>query len=120
LARRRLDGSLPLNPGFLRERVTIQRKTVSGQNSRNEDTITYPAYLSCWMWIGALIGREFETAQQKWAEARFKCRMPYPPSGFTIQRADRIAWGSRTLDILDAEDPDGMRREIVIYAQEVL
>jgi hypothetical protein len=36
----------------------------------------------------------------------------------TIQRAWRALMNGRILDILDAEDPSGCRREIVMYAKE--
>jgi head-tail adaptor len=66
--------------------------------------------------VRALVGREIEAARQRHAEANFKLRTHYPP--VVIQRAWRALMGARVLDITDAEDPDGCRREYVMYARE--
>ena len=115
---RRRDGSLSLPPGILSDYLTFQRCTKS-QNAYGEDVLTWADYMHGHGNVRALMGREFEAVSQRWAEARFKIRLPWV-SG--VQREDRILFGSpeRTLDILDAEDPDGQRRELVIYAREVV
>ncbi len=73
---------------------------------------------SAWVGIEALTGRELEAARQLFAEARFRITMDHPLSSFTLQRKDAIAWGTRTLNILDCEDPGQRRREVVILAKE--
>ena len=114
---RRLDTSLPLNPGNLRDWVVFQRP-VKTQNSMGEDvTTSYVPVVSCWCHVRALSGREMEAVQQIWAEARFRVRTWYV-SG--LQRQDVGFWGDRRLDVLDAEDPDGRGREIVIFARELV
>lgn len=112
---RRSDGSLPLNPGLLTDRLVIERAAKS-QNAYGEDVITWQPFMTLWCHVRALVGQEMQSVQQAWAEARFKIRTYYPPA--EIRREDRAVWGSRVLDILDAEDPDGVRRELVIYARE--
>ena len=98
-----------MRSGTLRHQITITRRNVTGQNSFGEDTLgtstTVGAYKAD---VIALQGREFEAAQQKWAEARFKVRMRYTATA--IRREDQITWGTRTLEILDVEDRRQGRR----------
>jgi hypothetical protein len=72
-------------------------------------------------------GRELETAQQTWAEARFKV-ITHFISG--VKREMRIVWGgldgsnaplstARLLDILDAEDPWGTGTTLVMICKEI-
>jgi SPP1 family predicted phage head-tail adaptor len=114
---RRIDGSYALNPGNLRHAITIQRASKT-QNTYGEDVVTWPALLTAHAQIRAMQGRELEAYQQQWAEARWKIRMWLPD--VTIMREDQIIWGTRTLDILDAEDPDGTGRTLEIVAREVV
>ncbi len=99
-----------------RARITIERGTAT-QNSFGEDVVTWAAIGSYWANVRALQGKELETAQQTWAEARFKIDMRYQ-AGTTFQRKDRITWGSRVLDILDVEDPDQRQARLFIIAKE--
>lgn len=112
---RRSDGSTPLDPGSLRDILVIQR-VAKTQNSYGEDVETWSDLMTLRAKVRAAQGRELESMQQTWAEARFKIRAPFPP--VPIRREDKALWGTRTLDILDVEDPDGLRREIVIVARE--
>lgn len=105
-----------MNPGDLRENITIQQKTVSGQNTSGEDVYTWTTVWACKANVLPMSGREIEAAQQKWAEARWKIKIHYP--SVAIQRAMQIVWGVRIFDILDAEDPGGKRREFVMVAKE--
>lgn len=108
-----------MRAGLRRSRVTFYRPTVSAQNSSGEDTKTNVSLGSAWVKITAMQGRELERAQQLQAEARFKIETEHPLSEYTLQRADVITWGSRTLDILDVEDQTQRRRGQVIYAKEL-
>ena len=114
---RRNDGSLALNPGILRDQIVIQ-SPVRSTNSYAELNITsWTDIATVYANVRAMTGRELESVQQRWAEARFKVRMPFMKD-LTIQRDYRAAWGTRKLDILDVEDPDGMRRELIMYCKE--
>lgn len=117
MSTRRVDGSFAFNPGLMRDKLVVQRATAT-QNSHGEDVQTWAAVFTIWGNVRAMQGRELEAAGQRWAEARFKVETWYPPT--PIRRSDRILWGTRTLDVLDAEDPAGVRRSIVIYAREVV
>ena len=113
------DGSQPLDPGLRRDYLTFESPTKT-QDSYGQDVITWSTYMQTYGNVRAMTGRELEAVQQRWAEARFKIRIPYPP--IRVNREDRIRYGSpeRTLDIIDAEDQDGVRSEMVIYAMEMV
>ena len=114
---RRLDGSLPLNPGLLRDLVIFQRPVKTADSIGGDAVTGYTEVARCWCLVRAMIGREMESVRQVWAEARFRIRTWFP--SVTIQRADIGFWGDRRLDVLDAEDPDGRGRELVVYAREL-
>lgn len=116
----RIDGSRDtLNPGLLRQRVTIQQKSVTGQDTRGQDEYTWASVQETWANITALQGREMEVVQQRWADARFKVIMHFL-AGVTF--AMRLAWldGSTTriLQIMDVQDPDGLRKRLVLFCRE--
>jgi len=117
MATRRVDGSYELNPGVLRHRIVIQRATKT-QSVMGEDVVTWSDLVTLHAQVRAMHGRELEAYQQQWAEARFRIRTWKPAE--VIRREDRIIWDGRTLDILDAEDPDGTGRELGIIAREVV
>jgi len=108
--------STNLSSRDLRHRIVVGKRTITGQGSYGNDTITYPTLGTFWAHIEAMQGRELDAAMQRWAEARFKVRMHYNTYG--IDRADRIYWGSRVLDILDIEDPFGDSRWLVAVCKE--
>lgn len=107
-----------LNPGDLRTQVQFQSKVVSGQNSSGEDVVTYATEFTQWCEVLALQGRELEAAQQVNANARWRIRTQFTPNVTQIKREWRALMGTRILDILDAEDPFGTRREFVVIAKE--
>lgn len=109
-----------MRAGLRRSRVTFRRPTVTSQSSSGEDVKSNVSLGSAWVKITALQGRELERAQQLQAEARFKIETEHSLTTYTLQRADIISWGSRTLDILDVEDPDQRRRGLVVYAKELV
>lgn len=112
---RRQDDSRPLDPGSLREKIVF-RRAVKTQDDIGQDITTWTDLITMWMEVRAMQGRELEIARQTWPEAQFKLRGWYP--SVVIHREDRALWGERVLDILDAEDPGGRRREIAMVARE--
>jgi SPP1 family predicted phage head-tail adaptor len=106
-----------MRAGQLRHRLTVQQGVVSGQNAAGEDIKTWTEVGTFWCRIEPLQGREAGEAQQRWAEARHKITMRKQP-GVTLQPKMRGIWGSRTLDILDVEDPGGIRPSLTLYARD--
>jgi head-tail adaptor len=114
----RIDGSKPLNPGKLRDLIVITRKVVSSQNEYGEDVYTEEEVMRFFAHVRAMSGAELQRLEQRWAEARFVIE-----TWFLTVQIDRewiATWGTRRLNILDAEDPEGMRRRTRMYAREVL
>ena len=123
----RIDEGKTLNPGMLRHRIYVRRKAEGAQNAFGEPAITWSILQEMQARIEAMGGRELETAQQTWAEARFTVKAHYV-SG--IRREDQIVWGgldgsnnplstARLLDILDAEDPTGAGTTLVMICKEI-
>lgn len=106
-----------LNPGLMRELITIIQRSEGSQDAYGEPTITWVTFQQCWARVEALRGQEFESVRQTWAEARMKVTIHYL-SG--VEREMRITWEDRTLEILDAEDPNSMRERLVMYCRELV
>lgn len=65
-----------MNPGELRQRVTIQRRTVV-RDSYGGETITWADVAEVWAKISAIGGREYFAAGQTLAESTFILIMRY-------------------------------------------
>lgn len=102
----------------LRDQLVFQRKTVSARNSYNEETVSWSNLLTVHAHVYALQGRELERVQQKWAEARFAARMSAIALDYDLRRADRVLWNTRSLDLLDIEDPFGTNQWAVAYFKD--
>lgn len=101
--------------GKLSEKVTVQRATKT-QTAIGGDTVTWSTIATYWCDPVFLPGQEIESAGQKWAVNRWRIRTQYNPS-VTLRAEDRLAWGSRTLNITDVQE-SRRRGEVIIYAQE--
>lgn len=99
------------------QRVTFYRK-VTTQNSSGEDIVTNSELGAAWVAIRPLRGQEREQGQQLTAEAQFEITMEHPLEQYTLRSNDIATWGTRTLDLIVPEDPDGRRRQVVMYAKE--
>ena len=110
-----------MQSGRLKERVLIQHKTITGQDSYGQNVESYTASTSGPYWAEFIEqgGREFYRLQQRFAEARagFKIRFV----GIVINREDRIQWQnrSRTFDIIGVDEPI-RKRELVIACRELV
>lgn len=115
----RVDESKTLNPGLLRHRITWQQKTVTGQDSFGQDIFTWSDITSVSCQVKPVTGREKESAEQRWAEARYRIVQHYVPG---MDRVDRGAWWVdgeyRYLDIIDINDRAGIGRVMEITAKE--
>lgn len=97
--------NLPMDAGKLRDQVTIQTKLVTGQDSLGQDEYTWSTVYQAYARVEPLQGRELETMQQRWAEARYKVVLNALAG---IERAMRAIWwdgsANRVLNILDVQD----------------
>lgn len=115
----RVDESKTLNPGLLRHRITWQRKVVSGQDSFGQDLYTWADVVTVSCQVKPLSGREMQSAQQRWAEAKYRITQHYVAG---MDRMERGAWyvdgEYRYLDVLDINDRAGTGRVLEITAKE--
>lgn len=101
--------------------VTFYRPTISGQNASGEDIVSDVLLGTAWVMIRSTKGTEEERNREKVAIANFKITMG-GLEGFTLQRKDYIAWGSptaRRLEIVDVEDVDQTKAQVLIFAMEL-
>ncbi len=85
----RFDGSFVLDPGRLRDQITWQQKTVSGQDSFGQDVFDWTDVVTCRAQITALQGQELFRAQEYNALAQYQI-VQHHTVGLTA--AMRIAW----------------------------
>ena len=84
-----------LDPGRLRERVTIQQATES-RNSLGEVTQAWSTFVERWASVEGLSGREVLLSGQQQTEVTHRVRMRYV-EGMTQQM--RILWRGRVFEI---------------------
>lgn len=99
------------------QRIVVYRRNVTGKNSIGEEQLGLPIIVaSLSARVEPLQGRELHTAQQTWAEARYRIRIGRQP--MEIQRKDWIEWGSATLDVLDVQGRGTRLPEWTIIAKD--
>ena len=102
--------------GKLRQRVTIQDKSVS-QNSYGEEVITWTDFAKVWASVEPLRGREFLEGKQITAEVSTRIRIRYR-SGILPEM--RVEFGSIVYDIHAIIPVEERDREIHLMCQEIL
>ena len=104
--------------GDYKERITVQRRSVTGQDAQGGDIISWTsASFRRWAKIKPLQGNETFRAGQTMALSRFDVRIPNH-RGDNISTADRLLWGTRPLNIVAAPISED-RRDVLITAEEV-
>jgi len=105
-----------MKAGSLRNRITIQSKTVV-QNTFGEEDITWTEFATVWAAIEPLRGREFLDAKMATAEITTK---------ITIRKRDgispemRVLHGSTVYDILAIIHVETRQREMQLMCQEII
>jgi SPP1 family predicted phage head-tail adaptor len=108
----------PIRPGQLRDRVTIQVNAGAGtRDSRGQETETWTTFVTGWadvepIWLGA---KEATAAQQTQADQAYLVLMRYRAG---VKPKMRLLFGSHTLDIQAAMDPDGRHHKLVLRCVE--
>lgn len=115
---RRIDGTQPINLGQMRDLIVVTRNVVSGQNAYGEDVFTTEEVFRFHGYVRAMSGAEMQRLEQRLAASRFVIETHY--INLAIDTTWIAVWGDRQLNILDAEDPDGMRKKTRMYAREVI
>lgn len=107
-----------MRPGELRLRVTIQRQTVTGKDTLNNDIVKWTDVATVWAQVIDLSGREFFASQQANAEITTRVRIRFR-TGITASM--RVVYGSRTLELVSPPiDPDGHGRELYLMCKELV
>jgi len=105
-----------MRAGWLRHRVTIQKKTTS-QDSYGAEQETWTNVATVWAGIEPLRGREYIDAQNATAEVTHRVRIRYQ-SGITPRM--RVSFGSRTFEIVSVINVLERNRELELMCREVV
>lgn len=105
-----------MQAGRLRERVTIQRQSVTRDDYGGE-VIAWVNVKTVWASIlpRSSAERFISGSAQELSKISHTVRVRYR-SGITPKM--RLAWGSRVLYVETITDPDGRRRELVLMCEE--
>jgi SPP1 family predicted phage head-tail adaptor len=95
-----------IRAGDLRERITVQSKSVT-RNSIGDEVVTWPDFATVWAQVEPLRGREFFAAAQMQSSVEVRFRIRYR-SDLTVD-AHRVLWRGVTYDIRSLIDVDGRR-----------
>lgn len=113
----RVNGAPIVNPGLFQHRITWEQKVVTGQDDLGQDEYAWEPMLTTKCQALARAGNEKELAFQRWAEAQFLFKMNFVDHD-AIKREMRGIWGTRTMNVIDAEDPYGTRAWTHVVAKE--
>lgn len=95
-----------LRAGDLRERISVQRKSVT-RNSIGEEVVTWPEYVELWAQAEPLRGREFFAAAQMQSSVEMRFRIRYRAD--LAVDTDRVVWRGTVYDIRSVIDADARR-----------
>jgi len=105
-----------MNPGKLRHRITIQQRS-SEQDGYGGQIDTWDDVATVWASVEPLTGRALFAAQELNSEVTIKITMRYR-AGITY--AMRVAYGTRTFDILAPIDPEERHIELHLMCKEMI
>jgi SPP1 family predicted phage head-tail adaptor len=86
---------MAIDPGRLRERITIQQAT-EVRNRLGETTQTWSTYVERWASVEGLSGREVLLSGQQQTEVTHRVRLRYVDG---LSQQMRILWRGRVLEI---------------------
>lgn len=101
----------------MRQRVTLQSGTVTGQDAFGEQQTEATTVGTYWAEVSMLSGREAVNAAQICAEATHKVRMRYVGP---ILPDQWFLFGGKRLNIKSVDNIDNRNREYLILCQEVV
>jgi SPP1 family predicted phage head-tail adaptor len=104
-----------IDPGKLRERVTVQQ-AASTRNSLGESVLSWSDWQTVWASVEGVSARESLTAGQQETTISHRVRLRYLPG---LSSNMRFSWRSRTLDIVSLLE-HGNRSEHEAICQEQL
>lgn len=105
-----------MQAGKLNRIIALQRSTIV-YDEYNAQTETWSDASTVWTEAITSGGREFYAAQKLNAETSVVFRIRHTKA---VNVKMRVRWGNRYFAILSAEDPTGLRQELLISAKEVV
>lgn len=105
-----------MRAGELRQRITIQSKTVV-QNSFGEEDITWTDLATVWAAVEPLRGREFLDGRMITAEITTRIRIRKMDG---ISPEMRVVFGSKIYDVIAVVHVEEREREIHLMCQEIV
>lgn len=103
-----------IDPGELRHRIAVQRKSVV-RDTFGGETVSWTDVAMVWMSLRPLSGRELYAAQQAHAETTHKAVMRYM-AGVTPN--DRLKYGDRIFDMISVLNHEEKNGYLIIEAKE--
>lgn len=103
-----------LSLGRMRNRITIQQRTVS-RDTDGAPLEAWSDYATVWAEIEQTGGREFYAAKQINSKLTHEIRIHYNAA---IVSSMRVVWGTRTLFIESALQDEGAHRFTVLHCSE--
>ena len=101
-----------LNPGIMRERITIQ-KNISSKDSRGNPVDGWQDHYSCHAYVNELSGSEFYEARQVFLENTVRFTVRYTPKLKDLDTTSyRLLFRGRIYDITFVDNPQ-FRNEIL-------
>lgn len=105
-----------MQAGKLNRRITFQAETIT-YNSINEPISAWVDLATIWAQALTTGSREFYAAQKLYAETAIVFRIHFSNR---YSSKMRIKYGDRYFHLLgEPQDPDGLRKELLISAKEV-
>lgn len=106
-------------PGTLRHQITWQQPVDGAASASGEQARTWADVVTVKADVVALSGRELETAQRTWAEARYSVRQHYWPGFSATWRGYWWVDGAaRYLEVLDMQEAGAGRQQIIICREQ--
>jgi SPP1 family predicted phage head-tail adaptor len=105
-----------IRAGDLRHRISIEKRS-SAQDASGGQLLAWASFASVRASVEPLVGREWESAQQRTARVTTRFRVRYLAG---VLPSMRIVWDGRFFDVKDVLQVRGIHHELVIMAEEVV
>ena len=99
--------------GDLRERVTIETATRTGDGAGGE-VVSWTALATVWANVQSLSGTEVTEAERAEARGQYNVTIRFRDD---VTAAMRLQWRGEVLNIRNVRDGDGRRRRLIMRAE---
>ena len=100
--------------GAMRDRITVQRQTTVADSYGGRSKTWAAVYTNIAAKVQAVRGAETEQAGRRLTTETYIVTIN---RGYTITSADRIIWGTKTLNISTVQNRDGRDRRLTIECE---